>query len=217
MTSDRDVPYGSMVLVPGIITLAVTLLRLTGERLGWSKALFSPEAGGGGALVGIVWLVPVFGVLFALRLTRMGHGPSGVGKPLGLALAAFALCTVVIIAVHNLALAFLTQLVVVCAASLAAIAIAWKGWPALARTLLVYGIVARVPVAAVMLVAMLGDWKTHYDVAPPDFPATGVMAKFLWIGLLPQMTVWLYVTVVLGMIAGAIAYAVAGRKQPAAA
>jgi hypothetical protein len=217
MTSEREIPYGSMVVVPGIVTLAVTLLRLTGERLGWSRALFNPEPGGGAAPVGIVWLAPVFGVLFAMQLVRMGHRPAGVGRLLGQTLAAFGFCIGAVMAVVSLKLPFFTQLSVFGGAALFAIAIAWRGWPALAKVLLVYGLVARVPVMLVMLVAMLGDWKTHYDVAPPELPAMGVLPKFLWIGVLPQMTAWLFVTVGLGMLFGAIAYALVGRREAATA
>ena len=51
-------------------------------------------------------------------------------------------------------------------------------------TLLAYAFAARVPVALVMLVAMLGNWGTHYDVAPPGFPEMGVFSKWLMIGAL---------------------------------
>ena len=54
--------------MPAVITLAVTLLRLVGELQGWSPLLFNREAGGGGALVGISWLVPVFGAWFGWKL-----------------------------------------------------------------------------------------------------------------------------------------------------
>ncbi len=54
--------HGRLILVPAVITLAVTLLRLVGELQQWSSALFNRSAGGGGAIVGIVWLVPVFGI-----------------------------------------------------------------------------------------------------------------------------------------------------------
>ena len=47
---------GQLVLVPSLLTLAVTALRLYGELQGWSPSLFSREAGGGGSLIGIVWL-----------------------------------------------------------------------------------------------------------------------------------------------------------------
>jgi len=80
-----------LILVPAVITLAVTLLRLVGELQGWSPLLFNKEAGGGGALVGIAWLVPIFGAWFGWKLTRAGSGPGGIGRALGLTLLALAL------------------------------------------------------------------------------------------------------------------------------
>src|SRR2546426_440321 len=50
MTNDASIK--KLILVPALITLAVTLLRLTGELMHWSKALFNPAAGGGGGLAG---------------------------------------------------------------------------------------------------------------------------------------------------------------------
>ncbi len=64
---------------------AVTLLRLTGELLGWSPKLFARTAGGGASPVGIVWLIPIFGIYFALRLAQTGEAPPTVGRALGLA------------------------------------------------------------------------------------------------------------------------------------
>src|SRR2546425_5481612 len=64
-----------LVRVPALITLGVTLLRLIGELQRWSPKLFNREAGGGGALVGISWLVPFFGICFALQLSQPGTAP----------------------------------------------------------------------------------------------------------------------------------------------
>src|SRR5262245_51519367 len=66
MSSSLDVRR--LILVPALVTLAITLLRLVGEILNWSPTFFNRAAGGAGALVGIVWLVPVFAVYFALRV-----------------------------------------------------------------------------------------------------------------------------------------------------
>ena len=68
------VPVRRLIFWPSVVTLAVTLLRLTGELLHWSPALFSPAPGGGGSPIGISWLPPVFGVLFAIQLVRAGPG-----------------------------------------------------------------------------------------------------------------------------------------------
>jgi hypothetical protein len=72
-----------LVLAPALITLGVTLLRVMGELLHWSRRLFNPAPGGGGAVVGIVWLIPFFGVYFALRLARSGEVPEHPGRAMG--------------------------------------------------------------------------------------------------------------------------------------
>jgi hypothetical protein len=75
---------GKLILVPAVITLAVTLLRLVGESQGWSPILFDRgEEARSPSLVGIVWLVPVFGAWFGWKLTRAGSGPGSLGRALG--------------------------------------------------------------------------------------------------------------------------------------
>ena len=57
---ERQRAIGKLILVPAVITLAVTLLRLVGELQGWSPALFNRgDKAWSPGLVGIVWLVPV--------------------------------------------------------------------------------------------------------------------------------------------------------------
>jgi hypothetical protein len=55
--------------VPALVTLAITMLRLTGELLRWSPRSSTVTPGRRRA-VGIVWLIPVFGVWFALPRGR---------------------------------------------------------------------------------------------------------------------------------------------------
>lgn len=68
MQPDNGPNLKKLVLVPAILTLAVTLLRLVGEFLHLPSWLASSEAGGAGALIGITWLAPIFGVYFAYKL-----------------------------------------------------------------------------------------------------------------------------------------------------
>jgi hypothetical protein len=213
--------HGRLILVPAVITLAVTLLRLVGELQRWSPTFFNRSAGGGGAIVGIVWLVPIFGIYFALRLARAGEGPGKVLRALGLVLLALVLLPVVG-AVAGAAGAdpqSLTMLVFLAVVSIVAVWVAFRAWPELGRVLIAYGVAARVPVAIVMLIAILGDWGTHYDVPPsPSFPQMAPLAKWFWIGLVPQLTIWIAFTVVVGMLFGLGAAAVIRRRgghQPA--
>lgn len=220
MANDRNVPIRELILVPSLITLAVTILRLVGELQNWAPGLFSKDAGGGGALVGIAWLVPIFGIYFAVRLVQGGYGPESVWPVLGSAVGALVLTIVVTIAVNALGLPLVASLAIMGVASLVAVWIALRAWPALGRTLLAYGLAARIPVIVVMLIAILQNWGTHYDVAPPNVPqadAWNPLVKWLVIGVLPQLTVWIAFTVVIGAIFGAIAASFARRTRAATA
>jgi hypothetical protein len=208
-----------LILVPALITLAVTTLRLTGELMGWSALLASRAPGGAGAIIGIVWLVFVFGAWFGWRLVRAGELPSSVGR-----VAGYALLAVLVGAGISTAGAFAggptVQLASFVAGAVGSVFVAYRGWPALARVLLAYGFAARIPVALVMLAAIMGNWGTHYDVAPPGFDDTmGPLAKWFFIGLVPQLTVWIGFTVAMGSLFGALGAALARRtaaaRQPA--
>jgi hypothetical protein len=208
-----------LILIPAVITLAVTLLRLVGELQHWSPALFNPAAGGGGSLVGISWLIPIFGIYFAWALNARGEGPSSAWKAAGLALLAALGNTAVMVGVFAMKVSPLATLAVFAVTSWIAIVVAYRGWPALGRTLLTYAAAARLPVAILMLVAIFGNWGTHYDVAPPDVPQVDAMTpivKWFWIGLVPQATIWIYLTVVGGMIVGGVTAAIAGRRGASA-
>lgn len=206
---------GQLILGPALITLAVTLLRLVGELQGWSPALFSREAGGGGSLVGISWLVPVFGAWFGWKLARAGATPGPVGRALGVAILGFAILPAAgfgAIRLGGVNPQSMTAFGIFVVLSIFGLLIALRAWPGLGRVLVQYALAARVPVILVMLAAMLGSWGTHYDVAPPDFPAMGPLAKWLTIGVLPQLTIWVWYTVAVGMIFGILAAAVAPRR-----
>lgn len=206
-----------LVFWPAVVTLAITLLRLTGELLHWSPALFNPAPGGGGALVGISWLPPVFGILFAIQLVRAGHGPRSGGRAVGRALLGVVVAAALIggsVALEIIGSGgfSLFALVLMTAAIAVGAAIAWSGWPDLGRTLLVYAFAARVPVAIVMLIAMFANWGTHYDAAPPGFAEMGVFTKWLLTGALPQLTTWIAFTVLVGALFGSVAGWMASRR-----
>jgi hypothetical protein len=218
MSDESTVRPGKLILVPAVITLAVTLLRLVGELQGWSPRLFSKEAGGGGALVGISWLVPVFGAWFGWKLGKAGQGPGAVGRALGLTILAFALLPALGFAANAAGMKqqSLSTFAVYVVGSIVGLVVGLRAWPALGRTLLAYAFAARIPVVLVMLGAILGNWGTHYDVAPPDFPAMAPLSKWLLIGALPQMTIWIWFTVVVGSLVGIVTGGIARRGRAAA-
>jgi hypothetical protein len=189
-----------LVWVPAIITLAVTLLRLVGELMDWSPLFFNAEAGGGGALIGIVWLVPILGIYFAVKLAGSGQAAGvGAGRVIGLSLLALVLSMGIAMGVFALlGQTSVAGLLVFAAVSLAMTLLVRLAWPEIFSTLLNYGLSARIPVAIIMLVAILGDWQTHYDLPPPDFPAMSPLPKWIVIGLIPQLTIWVAFTIIVG-------------------
>lgn len=215
---DKDaVPVRKLILIPAVVTLAVTLLRLIGELQGWSPLLFNRQAGGGGAIVGIAWLVIFFGGWFAWKLLDEGYAPASAWRPVGHALLGLAIVLALAFGARALQLPPFGRFGVFVVSSIAALFVAMRGWPTLGRTLVAYGLAARIPVVIVMLLAILGSWGTHYDVAPPDLPAMGLMQKWFWIGLLPQLTIWIAFTVVVGMFFGGLVVAVRSRRRAVAA
>ena len=146
--------YMKLVMVPALITLAITVLRLVGEFLDLPAWLANKEAGGAGALLGIVWLAPIFGIYFVYRLAGFSGG-------------------------------------------------LWKN---LMKTLLLYGLAARIPVILVMGLAIFGQWGTHYDAFPPPLDAYSPTMRWLLGGVVTQLVVWALIwTVVTGMLAAWIA------------
>lgn len=212
-TSSMRTSIGRLILVPAVISLAITLIRLIGELQHWSEWWFSAKAGGGGSPIGISWLVPIFGIYFGLKLARAGDGPSGKWRAALFGLLAVA----VLFAGFGIAVALPSLWFIGLLVMGAAGVIPFWGWPALAKTLLAYGYAARVPVAILMFFAIRGQWGTHYDVLPPGFPSdAGFWSTYFQIGFLPQMFVWIAFTISIGALFGGIASAIASRREPAA-
>ena len=134
-------------------------------ELGLTSTQLPAASGGAGAVIGIVWLVPIFAVYFATKLI----GASGTF------------------------------------------------WKNLVKTLFYYGLAARIPVLLIMGLAIFGEWGTHYDAFPPDFPATSAVGKFLLGGVAAQLVVWVGIwTVGVGTLVGVIASKILGSKSATA-
>jgi hypothetical protein len=217
----RSFPPGivRLVAVPALITLAVTLLRLTGERAGWSERWFSRATQGVTPqamtwLIGITWLPLPFGIYFGWRLLRAGLGPASPARAALCALAGVAVGLIGLFAVvPRLPLPFPPILLAIWAVMVLAAALQWPAWPELAFTLLVYGLLARMPVVVVMFLAMAGGWGTHYDyVDAPGLQAWPLVPRFLWLAFFPQLVFWVGAAVVLGSVGGALGVALLRRR-----
>ena len=216
--STTDLDIRRLILVPGLVTLAVTAARLAGELMHGPRIFFNSDPGGLWAIVGIIWLAPIFGVYFALKLASHGQGPKSLRRALGFTLLglavvfAFSFAGSLLHLQQNFWCGLLYLSTVVAVAALVTL----PGWAALFRTLVAYAYAARVPVAVVTFFAFWRDWGTHYDAVPPDLPdGVGLLAKYVWLGLLTQLIFWVGLTVLAGMLFGSLAAGIAhlARRQ----
>jgi len=68
MTDPNGIDIKKLITVPAIITAVVTIVRLLAEFGNLPSWLANKEAGGAGAVIGIVWLAPIFAVYFTTKL-----------------------------------------------------------------------------------------------------------------------------------------------------
>ena len=220
MADAKAVRVTRLIAIPTVITLAVTILRVAGELKHWPTPWFSTQAGGGGAVVGISWLPIIFGPYFALKLAGAGEGAASTGKAIGFAggsLLVFAGGA----ALFGSTLGHPNFLTIIGSVLMLGSAfVPGLGWRALGNTLVAYAFAARIPVLIVMYFAMTGNGGaglgTHYDAVPPALAQLPPLRKFFFLGVVPQMTLWIGFTVVVGSIFGTIVTAIARRKKQAA-
>jgi hypothetical protein len=198
--SDGPKTTWQMVQIPALITLAVTLFRLIGELQQWSPRFFNRDAGGGGALVGIAWLVPIFGIYFAVRVNRQEGAPESKGKAFLWTVVGLALVFARLYVGFAKKWEYTGYLLMI--VSWMFFFVAWSG---LARTLFSYGYAARIPVLLVMAIAMLRHWDTHYNKFPPGEITSTSFSGLFWHGaVLPQLVFWITFTVAIGGLFGVI-------------
>jgi hypothetical protein len=213
MSTNSETRITKLILIPAVITLAITLLRLIGELQHWSTSLFNPAAGGGGALIGISWLPPILGIWFARKLILNGETPASAGKVILFAILGIVLVIAGFIVGFAPQLQFPGKLFVGLLMIIIATAMQFPPWRKLFTVLFAYGLAARIPVMIIMFLAMKGNWGTHYDVAPPNFPVTDWFTKFIQIGLLPQLFLWIPYTITFGLLTAGITAAIMLRGK----
>jgi hypothetical protein len=193
----------------------VTVLRLVGELRHWDPVYFNRVAGGGLSPLGITWLVPFVGFYFGWRLQRAGLRPVSMGRAAGWPLLALAAGWIVAaVASRGLKTSWGGHVGVWAVPAVAVAVVAFLAWPALGRPLLAYAGAARIPVALVVAMAVHGAWRTHYDAVPPGFPFMPALRRWVVIGLVPQLTIWVAWTMVVGAVFGALGWLAASRRPP---
>ncbi len=206
-----------LILIPSIITLAVTLLRLVGELRHWPKILFNADAGGGGSIVGISWLAFIFAIYFAIRIHNEHRPIESTGRAFGYTFLALAIFIagefVFVFALQSKNRPLILASCLICLVALLAMR---RGWRAYWDVMVAYALAARIPVVIVMFFAIRGDWGTHYDVSPPfQSMFTSWFTKFLKIGAMPQLFSWIPFTVVFCGLFGVITAVILKRRVSA--
>lgn len=215
----------SSVLVAGLVSLLVTIVRVTGERSGWSELWFSAAGPGDPqkpqGLLGIGFLIPIFGFWFGWRLRRTTGEPARLGR----ALLVYLLGAVVI----GFGFFLCTRLGLVVmptketpgipqgmpwAAGLvgAAVLVMFTAWPRLSAVLFAYAVLSRIPVLVVTYLSVTNDWGTHYDKLPQNFVLPEGTDKVVFLSL-PQVTFWIAATMLGGGLFGCLGAAMARRKD----
>jgi len=212
--SGSKISIPQLIFIPAVITTAVTLLRLIGELQHWPTVLFSREGGGGFAIIGITWLVFVFGIYFAYRLTNAGEGPSSAGRAIGFAVLGLVVTIGgIVISIPGGKINFPgSQAVGLVLIALGGLLPIIAGWSRLGWVLLAYGYAVRIPVLIVMYFSIRGNWDTHYSKGPPGVEFPDFWTKFITIAVLPQMIGWIAFTIIMGSIFGGITAAIMRRR-----
>ena len=198
----------SLLLWPTVITAAVSVLRLILELQG----VINTRSGGGGAWLGISWLMLVFGAWFAFRLRRAGSTPkskrawlwavavfAGLFGAAVFIFAGFDIADTSEAAYQELRTGVLT---IACVAP-ALGAVSLLVWPRLGFTLLLYAIPARLTVIAITWLAVDRGWDTHYQkLGPAGFERD--LEETMLAVTAAQMGLWVPLTVITGMVAGTL-------------
>lgn len=196
-------PLRHTVLLMAAVALAITLLRLLGEVRHWDPLLFGSDAGGGGALVGIGWLILAFGALAGRQLQRIGRGPADARRAwtrtgLGVVtpLAGFIL---VVTAIGPTPFG----MIVGAGACIAGAIIAAPAWPELARASLLFALLCRIPILVITPFAIANDWGTHYEKLAPGSPELEPLTRTLVL-CMAQVIFWIPITILGAQLAALV-------------
>lgn len=201
-----------MLLLLGGLTLVVTVVRLIGELQSWDATWFSSEPGSPGNPFGIVWLVPVAGILFGRRLARSGGAPrfvAGFFVPMFGFLA--LMMTMFLVGDHYEGEQLLEVMDYVMVGALAVSLLALFVWPRAFVALLGYALLARVPVMLIQYLDIQNGWQTHYGRVPPGLEGLSADAR-IWMLTKAQGCFWVAFTVLLGTAFAAIGAASVRRR-----
>lgn len=211
----------AIVLVPAILTLLVSVARLVGELMDWPDILVSRDGG----LLGVTWLVPIFGFWFGMRACALGSRPNAAAA-FAIALLGIGVAIGGVFAFLAMDLMFLPTDdnpgefrggVFFAIAVFAGTLVSLMGWLRAGLLLALYAVLARVPVIVITWIVYQAGWQgTHFLAAPPGRPADAppVTADVLFYSnATAQLVVWIPFTIMIGMVFASIAAMLFGGKK----
>lgn len=204
MSKDTTSGVGRTILIAGLLTLLISLVRLVGELQHWSPKFFPAVAGGQGGFVGIVWLIPIVGFLVGRKLKQLGKGPgSSVFVLVAVLLGLGAIGGLGYQSMQFEEAAKVKQffLYVIYGAAGGALLVL-LAWPRAFLALLGYGIFARGPVIGIqyLMIHLNGDTpKTHYELAHPKMGVMTAAERAQGL-MLAQAGIWIPLTIILGAL-----------------
>jgi len=209
----RSPSTSRLIVVSALIAVAVTVLRAFGEVHHWPTPLVNSSVCGK-AILGVVWLVPLFGIYFALRLFRADSQPRFMARAVVLAIASLLLKLGGTLVMERPGVAYLTRVSLNFAITALTLCLQAVAWPELFKALLAYGYASRIPISVVEFLAMRGHWGTHYDALDPGFPQIGFWPTYTRVSLVPNIFFMEAYTVVVGGLFGIFTVAVMRRLKP---
>jgi hypothetical protein len=212
-----------LVIIPILLSWLVTAARVAGELCGLGPPWVSSAPGGGNAILGIVWLVPLCGAWFGWRLAGAAP-PDRPGRALALHLAAlglyvggFQVVRFVLCFDTSTASGLTAQILAMGAVSVLVLPFAKAAWPQLFTRNLSYALAVRVPIAALTFLAVFGAWGTHLEkFGPRDYQGFGPWPHGALLAF-TQLVFWPSFTIVCGGLFGSLAALAARRVHARAA
>ena len=201
-----------LIVVPGLTAVAVTALRAFGEVHHWPEPIVN-SAVCGKAILGVAWLVPIFGIYFAVRFFHAGSQPKFLARAVILAISSLLLKLGGTFVMERPGLGYVTRVSLNLAVTAIALGLQAVAWPDLFKALLIYGYTSRVPIAVVGFLAMRGHWGTHYDALDPGFPQIGFWPTYIRVSLIPNIFFMEAYTVIVGGLLGIFAFATMRRLK----
>jgi hypothetical protein len=204
-----------------VISLGITSLRMIGERQYWSDTWFNSETlgmlpSGVSWVIDSSWLALPFGAYFAWKLAAAGHAPESLFR--AFACVSSGLLIILInhyLLIPNAPVGFPYIYVLLWAGMAVAGIIQMYAWSVLFNTLFAYGLATRIPVLLLTILAMRGNWGTHYDfVRFGPAQATPLVPRIFWYAVFPQLVFWVAFTIFLGMLAGVVTFSIVRKRQP---